>query len=170
MQFSHLTPVPLSTRLFLPFISALLLHFIAVLWFRRKKERRRGRRIRDRKEERGGEKRERRKKEGISKELSSRPVIRADATLIILLFDGIRARGDFVVANRRGQSGLVAASNEKVASVPVKIARLAMNTQIEFFPRIFTFTISLIRTCSKNSPVRCMRPQESITISHEELK
>lgn len=27
-----------------------------------------------------------------------------------------------------GQSGLVATSNEKVASVPVKIARLAMNT------------------------------------------
>lgn len=46
------------------------------------------------------EKRERQKKEGISKELSLRPVIRADATLIILLFDGIRARGDFVVASR----------------------------------------------------------------------
>lgn len=164
MQFSHLTPVPLSTRLFLPFISALLLHFIAVLWFRGKKERRRGRGIRDRKEER--RKKGTTKKEGISRELSSRPVIRADATLIILLFDGIRARGDFVVANRRGQSGLVAASNEKVASVPVKIARLAMNTQIEFFPRI-SFTISLIRTCSKNSPR--MRPQESTTISHEEL-
>lgn len=31
-----------------------------------------------------------------AEELSSRPVIRADATLIILLFDGTRARGDYL--------------------------------------------------------------------------
>lgn len=136
MQFSHLTPVPfffLRRCFYLLFPRCFFILSRCSDSGEKKGKGRRGRRILERKEGRE-EKGERQKKEGISKELSLRPVIRADATLIILLFDGIRARGDFVVASRWGQSGLVAASNEKVASVPVKIARLAMNTINSILP------------------------------------
>lgn len=102
MQFSHLTPVPfffLRRCFYLLFPRCFFI--LSRCSDSREKKGKREEGEEDSREKGGkGGKRERQKKEGISKELSLRPVIRADATLIILLFDGIRARGDFVVASR----------------------------------------------------------------------
>ena len=72
-------------------------------------------------------------------ELSLWPVIRADATLIILLFDGTRARGGFVAAEQmrtirpRDRVEWKSCVNDGGTVAP-RGAWLAMNLQIKFSP------------------------------------
>ena len=106
--------------------------------------------------------REEEEEEKEAEELSSRPVIRDDATLIILLFDGTRARGDstWLQVDEDNQASWPPRSNEKSCvstgggrgASEVKIAWSAMNIQIEFLASSalahvdFFFSLNLLET------------------------